>query len=126
MKLNAQNVHAVLMDCLFNEGEDTSKHVVGDGVMQKLGFHPDRLQDHKSDIESMADQLPDEFKKSYGMGVGASFLNAFMTQDGDHWGEHSNIDELLCLAMAVGKISLPFPRDSWGTLPGGMPFLIVN
>lgn len=124
MKLTAQNVEKILFDCLFKDGEDTSTHVIAEGVMKKIGFHPERLQHHKADIEDMIEQLPNEFMKTGGGGY--SFLNACMTAEGQQWGEHSDIDNLICLGRAIDKIQIPFPREMWSALPGGMPYFVVK
>lgn len=124
MKLTARNVNMVLLDCLFNQGEDTSKHVIGRGVMKNLGFHPERLESHKIDIESMLSQLPEEFKND--TDGGASFLNACVTSSGEQWGEHNNVDELLCLGVAIEKIEFLLPKMYWSTLPGGVPYFKVK
>ena len=55
-----------------------------------------------------------------------SFLNACMTQSGEHWGEHPSMDTLFVLGMAVGYVTCLLPRDSWKNLPGGMPYYQVN
>src|SRR5882762_11812959 len=107
MELTAENVNAVLMDCLFTEDEinqagDHPEFITAEGVKLRVGLHPERLAAHKQAISEMADQLPAVFKD------GMSFLNACMRGDGRQWGEHSNIDELICLGVATGKISFPF------------------
>jgi hypothetical protein len=49
-----------------------------------------------------------------------------MTAEGKQWGEHSNIEELLCLGTAIGKVHFQFPRDMWSMFPGGMPYFSVS
>jgi hypothetical protein len=124
MKLTAENVSNVFKYCLFNEGEDSTNHVVGEAVKMKVGFHPERLSSHKEQIEKMLNQLPDTFKAN--SGGGCSFLEACVTADGYHWGEHANIDELLSLGNAIGKASFLMPRDMWHIFPGGMPYFVIN
>jgi hypothetical protein len=65
--------------------------------------------------------LPKEFKT----GGGASFMNACMTVEGELWGQHQNIDELLCLGLAINKVKFFIPKEMWSALPGGMPFFVV-
>lgn len=124
MQLTAENVHTILMECLYNNGEDTTGHVIGEGVMKKVGLHPDRLQARKADIESMLNELPESFHAA--TGGGHSFLNACLTKDGEQWGEHSNIDELIMLGNAIGKVEFNAPRELWSALPGGMPYFVVK
>lgn len=122
MELTGINVDKIFRACLFNEGEDTSNHVLAHGVRHKVGFHPGRLEEHRGDIESMLSQLSDDFTKQGGM----SFLNACITKDGEHWGEHPTVDQLVCLGLAIGKVEYCFPRESWNILPGGMPYFSVK
>lgn len=124
MELTSENVRTILLDCLFVNDEPVTKYVVGNGVKSKMGFHSGRLASHKEKIASLADQLPDAFKK--GKGGGQSFLNACVRQDGMQWGQHTNVDELICLGSAIEKISFTFPREMWTTLPGGMPYITVH
>lgn len=123
MKLTAENVEQVFLKCLFKEDEPKDNPIIAQGVMLKVGFHPERLKQSEPDIVSMLSDLPDSFKQSGGGGM--SFLNACMTSDDVQWGEHQNIDQLICLGIAAGKVSLPMPRDMWGILPGGVPYITV-
>jgi len=124
MKLTAKNVHDVFMNCLFKEDESTENHKVGNGVMTKVSFHPQRLSEKESDIIEMLNDLPDEFKKTGGGGW--SFLNMCIDKNGNQWGEHSNIDELIILGNTIGKVSFQLPREMWSILPGGMPYVVIN
>lgn len=124
MELTSENVYRVLGDCLFKEGEDTTNHVLTEGVMLKFGLHPERLKSHEQDIIDMLSQLPKEFKK--GSGDGYSFLNACVTSDGVQWGEQKNVDELLCLGVAIGKAKILLSREEWVLFPGGVPYFSVE
>jgi len=124
-KLNSGKVAEVFMDCLFKDGEDTSNHVKAEGIMTNVGFHPERLEGHKVEIEEMLGELPDEFKKS--MGGGWTFLNACNDKNGNLWtGEHRVMEQLILLGIAIGKASFQLPREVWSALPGGMPYLVVE
>lgn len=122
-KLTAENVETVFLDCLFRDGEDTSTAKIVDGVISRFGFHPTRLESHKSEIAELLDELPGEFHASNG--GGSSFLNACMTKGGDQWGEHRNIEQLLSLGIATGNAKMLMPREMWNILPGGMPYFVV-
>lgn len=124
MNLTAQNVSETFMNCLFKEGENTENHIVAEGVMIKVGFHPERLKEATPKIEAMVNELPDEFKPNSGGGM--LFLNACMDNKGNHWAEHSTIDQLVCLGIASGKLQYLMPREMWSVLPGGMPYLVVS
>ena len=125
MELTGKNVEDTFVACLFKEDEDTSKAVMAQGVTGQFGFHPDRLQEHKADIESLADQLPDEFKTSGG--GGATFLNACMNAKGEIWTDFQKFMELLLvMGVAIGKITYPMSKEMWDALPGGVPYFTVN
>jgi len=36
------------------------------------------------------------------------------------------LDELFQLGIAIGKVECLLPREMWPTLPGGMPYYVVN
>ena len=124
MELNALNVHNTIMHCLFNDEELTSGEPISgiavDGITCFFVFNPERLEEKWEDISSMLDCLPETFKN------GMSFLNACVTKDDEHWGEHKDMDALFSLGLAINRVNLAFPRELWETLPGGMPYYIVK
>jgi hypothetical protein len=124
MELTADNVRKIINECLFKEGEDTSNAQLAQGVVMNMGFHPDRIKATKSSIIELLHQLPDSFMK--GKGGGHSFLNACVRKDGIQWGEHRDIDCLVCLGIAAGVASWCLSRDLWQAMPGGMPYFVVN
>jgi hypothetical protein len=123
--LTAEHVSDVFMDCLFRDGEDTSNHVKAEGIVHDVGFHPDRLESHKAEIEAMLDELPDAFKKSGGGGM--SFLNACNDKYGNQWADlHQTMGQLFQLGIAIGKVQSLLPREMWSMLPGGMPYYVIS
>lgn len=119
-KLTAENVNKVFLDCLFQDGEDTSKAEIVEGIIAKFGFHPERLEANKTEIRDMLNELPDTFRDD--KGGGWSFLNACMTSTGNQWGEHQNIEQLLALGIATKQAKILMPREMWKLMPGGMPY----
>lgn len=124
MKLTAENVNTILIDCLYKNDEDTTNHVKASGVKLNIIFNPNKLKEHKQKIEDMLNQLPDQFHKN--KGGGWSFLHACRTNKGVQWGNHSNIDELLCLGIAIEKAEIQLPREMWKSFPGEMPYITIN
>jgi len=124
MKLTSDNVQKTLFACLYEQGEDTSNHVKAQGVRGPIGFHPERLAVQKENIIAMLKQLPKEFMKSGGGGY--TFLNGCIDSEGEQWGDQSSVDELICLGVAIGKVSFPMPREMWSALPGGVPYFTVD
>ncbi len=121
MKLTTENVSSIVRDSLFKENEDTTTMIMVEGVKNTFGFNPVSIEKHKSEIEDMLSQLPDEFSKS-----GWSFLQACMRNDDVQWGDHRSIDELICLGLAIEKVSFCMPRELWAIFPGGMPYFVVK
>lgn len=125
MKLNATNLNEVFMNCLFKDGEQTENHIIGEGIMLKIGFHPERLKEAEPIIDEMLGCLDDSFKKDGGGGM--SFLNMCEDKDGNQWADmHETMDKLVTLGMATKKMSYLMPRDMWIALPGGVPYIVVN
>lgn len=124
MKLTSENVYTVFTDCLFKDGEPTENHIPAQGIMTNVEFHPGRLESHYADIASMLSELPDSFMVEGGGGM--SFLNACMTKNNVHWGDHSNMEQLFLLGMASNFVTELTPRVAWNMLPGGMPYYSVN
>jgi len=125
MKLTSRNVESVFMDCLFKDGEDTTNHLKSEGITNSVGFHPERVDAHKSEIFEMLLSLPKEFHEKTGGGM--SFLNACNDKRGEQWtGEHRIMEQLFLLGQASGKVECLMPREMWSVLPGGMPYYVVS
>lgn len=133
MKLTAANVEKAFEHCLYGSGPDESPGaespaeggpLIVECVVHKFGFNRQRLNDLKRDIKIMLDQLHPFFQIS--AGGGGSFLHACVTEDGEQWGEHRDIERLVALGIATGQARLQFPRSFWHALPGGMPYFVVG
>lgn len=128
MELTAQNVVDTMLSCVFENGtpeaEILARAVLVEGIMCKFGFDPEKLKAKEADIASMLEQLPHQFRAN--VGGGYSFLAACLRADGVHWAEHKTMDELFCLGMAIGKVKLCAPRELWTSLPGGMPYYVID
>lgn len=125
MKLTAENVHLIFMNCLFKEDEQKENHKIGEGVMLNVGFHPERLALSELSIIEMLNELPDSFKKSGGGGM--SFMNMCVDKNDTQWTDfHKTMDELVCLGNAIGKLTYLMPREMWSAFPGGMPYIVIN
>lgn len=125
MTISSEAVTAAFMDCLFTDGEDTTNHVVAEGIVQTVGFHPDRLASHRDEVMAMLMELPVEFRQTGGGGW--SFLNACMDKDGAQWtGLHQVMEQLFCMGIALGLCEYQIPREMWDVLPGGMPYIVIK
>lgn len=122
--LDSSRVESIFRDCLFRDGEDTSKHVRAEGITCSVGLHPERLQSHRNEIIGMLEELPNNFHER--TGGGWSFLNACQDRNGRQWtGLHLRMEQLFQLGIAVGRVKCLLPRQLWSFLPGGMPYYVV-
>jgi hypothetical protein len=126
MKTLAERVEKVITECLYKtdevpNGKPPEDAVIVNGIVRNFAFHPGRLAAHKADVAALCDELPDNFHRS--KGGGWSFLNLCMDKDGNQWGEHSNCEALVALAIGTEQGGYPLPREMWDALPGGMPYV---
>jgi hypothetical protein len=136
--IEADRVVAILKDCLFtneelgafNEngvegGAVPADAVFVDGIITRFGFNAQRLEQHREEISAMLLNLPDPFMRS--KGGGWSFLQACADRSGEQWtGLHQTMDQLFTLGIAIGKVAYLLPREMWSSLPGQMPYLVVE
>lgn len=124
----AEQARTTVLDCLYRAeeapagGPPPSDAVIVEGVTIVFGFHPGRLESKRADVVALLRRLPPEFRVE----PGQSFLNACMTADGEQWGEHANVQELLALAIGLKLARWTFPREVWHALPGGMPLVVLT
>jgi len=124
MKLTSENVEQVFMDCLFKDGENTENHIQAEGIMDTVGFHPERLESHKEDVQAMLQELPNDFQTEKGGGM--SFLNACNDKDGHQWTDlHLRMGQLFQLGIGLKLVKWIMPREMWAAFPGGMPYVVV-
>lgn len=129
MKLKAADVDKIFKELLYHDneiafGEPIVDPVIAQGVMMKVGFHPRRLEKAREVVKAWLMELPEQFQRS--KGGGWSFLNMCMTKDGDQWGEHSHIDQLVTMGIALKLASFALPREMWHVLPGQMPYITIE
>lgn len=93
-----------------------------DGIVNRYAFHPGRLAEAKQEIGEMLSQLPIFFHPD--KGGGWSFLNGAVRQDGVQWGEHQDIERLVCMGIATEQAQW-IMKDMAASLPGGVPYFQV-
>lgn len=123
MELTSEKVNEIFLDCLFLEEELEKDAIKVKGIVHSFSFHPVRVKAQKETITALLMELPATFQRN--AGGGWSFLNACQTKNRVQWGEHTNVEQLFALGMAIDKVEYVFPRDMWNTLPGGMPYLVI-
>jgi len=126
--IDASKLEEAFRDCLFKDeeitgGQPPADAVLVEGIVNKFGFHPERLESHRQEIYDWLKQLPHPFRETEGGGW--SFLKACDDAEGQQWGEHRNMEQLFCLGMGLGLAKSQLPRDLWAALPGGMPYYSI-
>jgi hypothetical protein len=122
----AQEVDAVITDCLFAEnelidGKPPEGAVLIEGIATSYVFHPGRIAAHTLKIAELCGELLPDFHKSGG--GGQSFLNLCQDKHGEQWGEHFECEKLLVLAIATDQGGYLIPRAMWKVLPGAVPYV---
>ena len=117
----ANQISMAFLQCLFREGEDTTKNVRVEGITSIFHLHPERLEEQRELIKACLEELPPIFKEGY------SFLKLCENKDGDQWtGMHKTCQELMVMAVGLDLMSYCLPREVWPALPGGVPYVIIN
>jgi len=122
-KPDAEEVRALLVHCLFKEGEPTEPRITVEGITANFALHTDRVAEKRAAIAEQLAGLPAPFHQ--GRGDGWSFLNACVDEHDRHWGEHASMEMLFALGIAAGLGRWVLPRDVWASLPGGVPYFVV-
>ena len=129
--IDSQEVEAAVLDCLYREEELKGVEgapegcVVVEGIQNKIGFHPGRLEEKRAKVTEWLKALPHTFRRNEGGGW--SFLNACNQENGVQWtGFHRSMDQLFCLGMGLNLVECQMPREMWKMLPGGMPYYVIN
>lgn len=118
----AAEVNALLVDCLNGSADGA---LLVEGIVGTYGISPSKIEQNKGRIRALLASMPDEFQARKGGGM--SFLNLCMDAEGAQWtGEHRTMEALVVLGVAAGMASFPLPREVWGVLPGGMPYVTFN
>jgi hypothetical protein len=123
-ELTATRVREIFFDCLFRAGELTNgkptkpfTHVKG--ITLDVGFCSERVEVHRPEIHELCEELSDQFKS------GMSFLDMCIDKYNRQWGEHTNMQELMLLGIAAGKMKYCLPKEFWDSLPGNVPYIMV-
>lgn len=123
MELTAENVQALVKECMSKEVEGDDVIVIK-AVVRSLAFLRSKLEERKDDIYSMLRQLPASFQSDGGGGM--SFLNACYRGDGVFWSSfHLTMEALFALGIGAGVAEHCLPESLWSSFPGGMPYLVV-
>lgn len=104
------------IDCERLPDEDV---VIVNGIVNTFVFHKKRLESIREEVVEMTNNL------NY-MNNTISFLDMCADKNGEYWGQHSDCEALLCLAIGLTIYSYLLPQECWGILPGGVPYVKLN
>ena len=122
--LTAQNVNLIFSQCLFADEESKTDFKPAKGITMNVGFHPDRLEGYRDTVVGFIKQLdPVFYDPAQG---GMSFLQLPFDAQGNQWAEQRTAQELLLLASGLGMVKYCLPKQFWGALPGGVPYVFFN
>jgi hypothetical protein len=124
-RLVPQEIRELLELCRFGDSDSADQKQTVRGVVHTFRLHHDRVGAQRRKIEELLGELPTEFRRT-GKG-GWSFLYACMDRHGAQWtGFHRDIEILVVLGIAIGKVEFQFPREDWPALPGAMPYIVID
>jgi len=129
--IDPQAVEKAFFECLYKseeikdlkEGEAPEGVVLVEGIQEKFGFHPGRLEEQRFRVVEWLKALPHQFRQD----GGGSFLNACNQENGVRWtGLHQRMEQLFCLGLGLELVELQMSREMWAALPGGMPYYVIK
>lgn len=121
--LNTKNVSDIFKDCLLKEIPEVGTEVIYvRGITVDIVFCPEKIEEYHLTIKELLDQLPEPFTFKDGW----SFLEACHDKNGNLWGQHKNMQELMLLGLAAGYVEYTMDREFWCILPGGVPYFIIK
>lgn len=123
IRLTDVNVARILKRCIIPEGTSTLGYttVEVEGIHKDFVFNRIVLDSERQHIEDMLEELPKGFKQGW------SFSDMCHTKTGRMWtGNIKNMEALMVLGAAIGKVKYPVPKSLWWSLPGGMPYVVVK
>lgn len=124
MKSKTQQVQDIITNCFFDDGAKIINEITVEGITATFKFDPKKIEANRAAIITIINEMDDKFFES--TGGGGSFLNLCLDKNGHQWGEHVDCDALIILAMAIGRCRYCLPREIWGGLPGGMPYVVFK
>lgn len=128
--IDPQIISTIMKDCLFKNEELPSDGSVPPnaktvkGIVRTFGFHPERLENHRQEVLAIIEEIPQAFLED--SGGGWTFMNLPMDKNENQWGEQTNAEDLLVLAIGLGLADYLLPRDMWSSLPGSMPYVVFR
>ena len=122
-QLTAKNVSRIFAKCVLPANTPCMRGttIEVEGIQKNFVFNTKCLDAERKHIEDMLKELPEDFKR------GRSFGHMYRTETGVQWtGKMKDMEALMVLGVAIGKLNYPVPKTLWWSLPGGMPYIILK
>lgn len=116
--------HSLFKEEELEDGHTPEGAFIGKGIVRTFGFHGERLKSHDEEVKDLLRNLDGNFMKSNGGGW--SFLNMPFDKFGNQWGEQIDAETLLAIGNALGYVDFCLPKEMWGALPGGVPYIVID
>ena len=88
-------------------------------------FSSKQLDKHREDIIKMLLALQPGYRTD--IKGGGSVVSMIFRGDNSMWtDDHTDIEKLLALGLALNLVSFCAPRDKWAALPGGLPYVRIE
>lgn len=94
------------------------------GIARNFMFDAEKIEKNREDIASLLSHTDPGFHKD--TGGGATFMRLSVDKSEKIWGSQQTAEVLMCLAIAARYGSYCMPRDLWGALPGGVPYVVFD
>ena len=127
MKLTPQEVNRLFRECtVSSSSKDVQEEIItANGIFHRARFSKSKIEQNKSSILTLFNELPDGFRKENGDGM--SFLNMCVDRYGNYWtSNHTTMELLVLLGIAIDAIEFNVPTQLWPMLPGNVPNIIIK
>jgi hypothetical protein len=109
----------------INQEKSTEDYIEIEGMINMAHFSVERIRIFEIQIIELLNELHPMFSKNGDKGWSAG--NMMVTKDGFEWTElHQNVDKLICLGKAIGRVKFSRPRDQWEIYPHGIPDIVID
>jgi hypothetical protein len=123
--LTADRVRSTYARCYRDEGWKPYKATSVDGVMFRHTFSIQALHTNREAVIRILLSLPSGFRVDERGGGSMAMMN--QRDDKTVWTDDvSDVEKLIALGLASGLLSYCAPREKWGSLPDGLPYLRVE
>lgn len=122
--LTPERVDDIFQYCLCVDDEEECPPCEVEAVTVHMRFDCGRIEEKVDEISLLLGQLPESFRKTGG--GGDSFLNIYKDRNGIRWaGLQQQVERLVMLGLAAGKLYCQVNRSIWSSMPGGVPYYVI-